>query len=54
VNNSMRENGSHGLYLDNGGYAHNVLAGNNGGGAQVTGGVQMGAGTNICNGAPCP
>ena len=54
VNNSVRQNGSHGMWLGNSGYAHNVLSENNAGGAQVTGGVQMGAGTNICNGAPCP
>jgi hypothetical protein len=42
------------MWLANSGYAHNVLSENNNGGAQVTGGVQMGAGTNICNGVPCP
>lgn len=36
------------------GYTENVLAGNNSGGAQVSGGTSMGAGnTNLCNGAPC-
>jgi hypothetical protein len=54
VNNSVRQNGSHGMWLANSGYAHNVLSENNAGGAQVTGGVQMGAGTNVCNGSPCP
>lgn len=54
VNNSVTGNASHGMWLGNSGYAHNVLSENNGGGAQVTGGIQMGAGSNICNGAPCP
>jgi parallel beta helix pectate lyase-like protein len=54
VNNSVTGNASHGMWLANSGYAHNVLSENNGGGAQVTGGIQMGAGSNICNGAPCP
>jgi hypothetical protein len=54
TNNSVRQNGSHGLWLGPAsGYAYNVLSENNRGGAQVTGGVQMGLGTNICNGAPC-
>jgi parallel beta-helix repeat protein len=34
------------------GYTNNVLNGNNLGGAQVSGGVQMG--TNVCNGVACP
>jgi hypothetical protein len=54
MKNSVRQNGSHGLWLGpTAGYAYNVLSENNKGGTQVTGGVQMGVGTNICNGAPC-
>ncbi len=37
-----------------GAYAQNVLTGNNGGGAQVHGCVQLGTGTNVCNAAACP
>ena len=55
IGNTMRGNQGVGLNLPGGsasGYATNVLSGNNNGGAQVSGGLQMG--TNICNGATCP
>jgi hypothetical protein len=53
IGNVSRWNGSYGLSMGPAtGYAHNVLAANAFG--QANGGVQMGAGTNICNAAPCP
>lgn len=53
IGNVARSNGYYGLFMEfDSGYAHNVLAANAGG--QVSGGVQMGASTNICNAAPCP
>ena len=48
--NTVRGNSSFGLWLESGAaYGNNVLNGN--GGAQVSGGVQMGP--NVCNTGPC-
>jgi hypothetical protein len=56
--NTAENNASFGLSLDTEtGYAQNVLSDNNGGNAnpQVSGGVEIGANTNICGGAAlCP
>lgn len=54
LNNFASDNDGVGLGLSgNSGYANNVLANNNGGGAQVSGGgVQLGG--NLCNGVLCP
>jgi hypothetical protein len=52
VNNVIDGNGGVGLSLNTAtGYSQNVLSNNNGGGAQVTGGVSMGG--NICSGSLC-
>ncbi len=53
LGNTMRSNGSFGLsFVSTGGYAQNALDDNNGGGAQVQGGIQMGG--NVCGHAICP
>ena len=46
IGNIARSNILHGLSVPNGGYGNNVLIGNNSGGAQVNGGIEIG--TNIC------
>lgn len=52
VSNVIDGNGGVGLSLNTAtGYSQNVLSNNNGGGAQVTGGVSMGG--NICSGSLC-
>lgn len=52
-NNTATGNASFGLNLGlNAGYVNNVLANNNGGGPEVSGGVQLG--NNLCNGVLCP
>jgi hypothetical protein len=55
IGNAVNGNKGVGLFLVSGdGYVHNVLSGNNGGGAnpQVSGGVQIGQ--NLCGAAVCP
>jgi hypothetical protein len=51
IGNTLWGNGGYGLQ-SLGGYANNVFNDNNGGGAQVQGGIQMGV--NVCNNASCP
>lgn len=51
IGNTAQDNGGFGLNLGaTAGYTNNVLTGNNGGNAnpQVTGGIQMPAGSNVC------
>ena len=50
--NTVRGNSGLGLWLENAAYGNNVLSGNNGGAAQVSGGIQMGP--NVCNTTLCP
>lgn len=56
IGNTIRGNGSLGLIFGGiggaSGYGNNVLTGNNSGGTQVSGGVQIGQ--NICSSALCP
>lgn len=53
IGNTVKNNSGVGMVLGvDAGYAHNVLTGNNSGGTQVTGGIQMGG--NICGVALCP
>ncbi len=56
VGNSISANSSIGLQCSGpvDGYTQNVLSLNNGGGVQVSGCTSLGAGTNLCNSAPCP
>jgi hypothetical protein len=53
IGNTVRSNAGIGMVLAvDAGYVHNVLTQNNGGGAQVTGGIQMGG--NVCGATLCP
>lgn len=53
IGNTAFSNANEGLVIaSNAGYAQNALTDNNSGGAQVTGGIQMGI--NICNLVVCP
>ncbi len=53
IGNTAFDNVKEGLKIDTyAGYAQNALTNNNSGGAQVTGGIQMGI--NICHNAVCP
>jgi hypothetical protein len=53
IGNTVRSNAGVGMVLAvDAGYVHNVMTQNNGGGAQVTGGIQMGG--NVCGATLCP
>lgn len=60
IGNAASQNDRYGLFLRTGtGYSQNVLSENNGTGPnnrlnQVSGGIQMGANTNICGNSYCP
>lgn len=51
IDNHIVLNGGPGMELVGTGYGNNVLSYNNGGGAQVLGGVALS--NNLCNGGPC-
>ncbi len=51
IDNHISLNGGPGMQLLGSGYGNNVLSYNNGGGAQVTGGVALS--NNLCNGGSC-
>jgi parallel beta-helix repeat protein len=53
IGNTALDNGSLGIFFGGqGGWAHNVLAGNNSGGVQVQGGTALGG--NFCSYSGCP